>query len=399
MSSARKKLTLIVPMLHQGGFERVCVQTARLLQEMYDVTILIFSDRDIDYDVSGLRIVNIDVPSTEGRLGKLINVFKRVRKVRSYKKKERPFCCYSLGSTANIVNSISGNAGGTKVLLGLRSAVDLDDRKRMRYFVRHSDRIIACSREIQDSLKRDFGCTDPAVLYNPVDVDRIRRDSLLDEVRHSFPEDGGYRGIVTVGREDPLKGYWHLIKAFALLHDRMPDTYLVIAGSGEFSGYKALADRLKIWEAVKFTGLLKNPFPCVKKADLFVLPSNVEGYPNALLEAMALGKPCISTDCRTGPREVLLSDEEYRALSEKSPGESTKETIYGEYGVLVRDMNAEEDLSSNFTADDRNLAAEMEKLLLDSSAMERYGQKAYERALQMTPERYREELVKIIERG
>ena len=52
-----KKLMLITPMLHQGGFERVCVTTARLMQKYYDVTVLIFSDKDINYDVTGLNIV------------------------------------------------------------------------------------------------------------------------------------------------------------------------------------------------------------------------------------------------------------------------------------------------------------------------------------------------------
>ena len=65
----KKNLLLMVPMLHQGGFERVCVQTARLLAEDFSVTVLIFTDKDIHYDVRGIEIVNIDVPSVKSRAG------------------------------------------------------------------------------------------------------------------------------------------------------------------------------------------------------------------------------------------------------------------------------------------------------------------------------------------
>ena len=104
-----KHLLLIVPMLHQGGFERVCVATARLMEKYYKVTILIFSDKDINYDISGLDVVNIDVPATRkfGKLGKVVNVFRRVSKVRKYKKTHNVDIAYSFGSSANYVNVLS----------------------------------------------------------------------------------------------------------------------------------------------------------------------------------------------------------------------------------------------------------------------------------------------------
>ena len=66
MASSKKNLMLMVPMLHQGGFERVCVKTARLMQEYYNVYILIFTSKDMFYDVSGLNVIDIDVPASEG---------------------------------------------------------------------------------------------------------------------------------------------------------------------------------------------------------------------------------------------------------------------------------------------------------------------------------------------
>ena len=85
----KKNLLLIVPMLHQGGFERVCVQTARLMEPYYNVTILIFSAENINYDVKGLELIDINVPSSKGKVQKAVNLLKRVQKVRRIKKEKK----------------------------------------------------------------------------------------------------------------------------------------------------------------------------------------------------------------------------------------------------------------------------------------------------------------------
>ena len=70
MEQVKPRLLLVVPMLHQGGFERVCVRTARILRNDFEVTIAMFSDADIAYDINGLSVVNLDVPAQDGKLQK-----------------------------------------------------------------------------------------------------------------------------------------------------------------------------------------------------------------------------------------------------------------------------------------------------------------------------------------
>ena len=89
----KQKLMLISPMLHQGGFERVCVTTARLLQEYYEITIVIFDSADIAFDIEGLNVIDIGLGVREGKVQKLINVFRRACKIKALKKEMKTDTC------------------------------------------------------------------------------------------------------------------------------------------------------------------------------------------------------------------------------------------------------------------------------------------------------------------
>ena len=128
----KKKIMLIVPMLHQGGFERVCVATARLLEPYYEVYIVIFSAMDIAYDIRGLHVIDIHMKSVEGKAGKILNVFRRAKRVAALKREYGIEIAYSFGPTANLVNVFSGMrpfrknaAKRTKIWCGVRSYMDM----------------------------------------------------------------------------------------------------------------------------------------------------------------------------------------------------------------------------------------------------------------------------------
>ena len=137
----KKKLMLISPMLHQGGFERVCITTARLLEPYFDITIVIFDSADIAYDVEGLTIIDIQLGVRRGKLQKLLNIVRRSLKVRGLKKRMRPAIVYSFGPTANMVNAFS-RTGREKVWLGLRNYTDVEETAKIKLFVRLADLII-----------------------------------------------------------------------------------------------------------------------------------------------------------------------------------------------------------------------------------------------------------------
>lgn len=125
-------------------------------------------------------------------------------------------------------------------------------------------------------------------------------------VRSSGPQEHRSKLLLAVGRLRPEKGFDRLIKAFAQLSPDFPDWRLCVLGDGPSRNDLAqLTQRLSMEEKISMPGIAGNVGEWYEAADLFVLTSVFEGFPNALLEAMAYGLPVVSVDCDTGPRDIV----------------------------------------------------------------------------------------------
>lgn len=394
-SNTKKNLMLMVPMLHQGGFERVCIKTARLLEDVYNVHILIFSSKDINFDITGLDVIDIDVPSQKGIVNKVFNVLKRVKKVKKIKRDLGIDISYSFGSSANYVNVLSRTK--ESVLTGLRCQTDMENPRQIKLFCNKSDQVLSCSKEIVRQLKRDFNYEKSTYIYNPLDVEDIQKKGTEEVNDFPFKEEG-LKTIACMGRNDYIKGIWHLVKAFSIVSKAHPEARLEVLGAGNWDPYSELSSKLGISDKVFFPGNRKNPFSYVSAADLYVCSSNHEGFPNAVLEAMALGKPVIAADCKTGPREILLSEKEYEDLIARIPnGDSTEAAIEGRYGVLVPDMGEEVNMDPEAITDrEKILAQEIIKMLDSDDRMKDFAKKSSTRAASYKPEMYKDSIHEIL---
>lgn len=402
--SKKKKMMLISPMLHQGGFERVCVTTARLLAPYFDITIVIFDSADIAYDVEGLSIIDIHLGVRKGKIGKLLNIIRRSLKVRKLKKEMKPEIVYSFGATANMVNAFS-KTGKEKVWLGLRSYRDVEETVKIQLFVKLADLFVCCSKDIESVLKSKFGAKKTAVLYNSYDVAAIRSQALEGKVHLPFEEtdENGkrIRYLITMGRDDDLKGYWHLLKVFYLIHEKFPESRLVLIGDGSFDKYKQLARELNLLDKVYFTGLQKNPYPYLAKGEIYLLTSVNEGFPNALAEGMALSLAPVSVNCKSGPAEILTGKESTDSAAsilrqKKENGE--KSVIYGEYGILVPAMDGHLNLDAGeISEEERNMADVVMDLMANPLQLQFYQKAAGERAAVFTYENYVKQILHLSE--
>lgn len=383
----KKKLLLIVPMLHQGGFERVCIRTARMLAEECDVSILIFNDEDIAFDIEGLDIINIDIKSQEGRFRKAWNLLRRIHAVKRIKKEKKIDISYSFGVTANLVNVFAKVQDSCWV--GLRGYTDLYS-KTLQTICSRADKIVCCSKVIEAAIKKQFAGKDIVNIPNSYDIKFINSQAEEDiRQEDQYIYEDGYRVLVAVGREDDLKGYWHLIRSFAKVVQTVHDVRLLIIGEGEYLEDKKFAEDLGIKDKVFFTGIRMNPFPYVKKACVYILSSRNEGFPNALVEAMALKKPVMATNCQSGPAEILFDD--YRKAADDTIAYDA------DYGVLLPMVIWDKDLHLDGLDDAEVIMAdEIIKMLTDEKKQAKYAALARQRAEQFSDEMYKDSLLRNI---
>jgi glycosyltransferase involved in cell wall biosynthesis len=176
----------------------------------------------------------------------------------------------------------------------------------MRWSYPHADAVIAVSQGVADDLARAISIPRQHidVVYNPVVTARLEERAGV-AVEHPWFGDGKPPVILAAGRLTPAKDYPTLLRAFAKVRNKH-DCRLIVLGEGELrSVLEALVDELGIGDSVQFPGFSDNPSAWMRKASLFVLSSAWEGLPSVLIEAMACGTQVVSTDCHSGPHEIL----------------------------------------------------------------------------------------------
>ena len=187
--------------------------------------------------------------------------------------------------------------------------------------INHADKVIVNSYDFKNSMKKKFG-VNSVVIYNPLNKLEIIKKSKY-KIKKLFPKK--CLKIVNIGRFVDQKDQITLLKSLNLLKNKI-NFHSILIGRGACKEKLINYTRSnKLFGKVKFISFKNNPYPYIKEADLFVLTSKYEGLPNVLLEAILLRKFIISSNCPTGPREILLNGNggylfpvgDYKKLSEK----------------------------------------------------------------------------------
>ena len=173
---------------------------------------------------------------------------------------------------------------------------------------RNADYIHCLTKRIANHMFTKYGLPKKKLVVIPNFVDVLSIEKGANEKAVLRNEDRYFLKspyIISIGRLHSQKGFKFLLNAFSKIVNKIPHNLIILGKGSLLDDLSTQVKELNLEERVLFTGFVKNPYPILKGAQLFVLSSLYEGMPNVLLEAIALGVPVVSSDCPSGPKEIL----------------------------------------------------------------------------------------------
>lgn len=304
----KKKVCFLIPSLRGGGAERVIVTLLNYLDtSKFELVLVVLDTRNSVYlnnvpDV--VRLIDLRVKRVRYAL---VRIFKILHK-------ERPDIVFStLGHLNLAIGLLRPFLPNSAVYIARESntvsEVLINSEKNFvwylayKFLYRSFDAVVCQSRDMYKDLVANFGLPSKRLLIinNPVDLKKVR---VLSKKKIKYAFNNDVINIVAAGRLTHQKGFDILLNAAALIGNE--NFKISILGEGEEEvNLKKLAKSLNISSRINFIGFVNNPYPYFSQADLFVLSSRYEGFPNVVLEALACGTPVIATPCPGGINEIL----------------------------------------------------------------------------------------------
>lgn len=296
----KKKIVFLGFLPGFGGAEKSMIMTANGLSELgNDVTIISFKDNNVVYEIDN-RVKYIFIPDHTGK--KIKKQFYRFLDLKAKLAKIKPDIVISFWLQPAIFVAILSKFMGFKTIYSERG--DPTDKEYKGFlgilrfiFLNLTDGFVFQTQGAKECFSKSIQ-KKSVVINNPVYIGY--NDYRIPKIRRKI--------IVNVGRLHRQKNQQLLINAFAKISDIFPDYNLEIFGDGELREVLIeQIEQLHLQNRVILKGTTKNLLSEIADASLFVLSSDYEGMPNALMEAMALGLPCISTDCKPGGARELIN--------------------------------------------------------------------------------------------
>lgn len=307
-----QRIALYIPSLSGGGAERVMLTLANAFVEKDIKVDLILNRLDGPYLKDASKKVNIVNLNTSRVLNSVIPLAR-------YLRREKPDAILSAMNYVNIITVVAHIISRTNTRVVVSEHANLTESKKnlgrikgavitilMKWAYSKSNAIIAVSDGVADELSSELKTNRKKIttIYNPIFSENLLKRSK-EMVFHPWVEDNETPFILAVGRLTVQKDFATLIHAFKQVIEQKPCN-LIILGEGSLRpDLERLVEDLELQDNIELVGFVDNPYAWMSKADLFVLSSIQESFGNVLVEAMACGTPIVSTNCPSGPKEIL----------------------------------------------------------------------------------------------
>jgi glycosyltransferase involved in cell wall biosynthesis len=316
----KNKVLILVESLKVGGGSERFASTlgSRLYDKGYDISYLTLMDENPKYQFKG-NYYTLNEGYIYG------NILKRTFDLFRYSPRITKLCeklgietIISVSEVANFHAVLSRRLYGNKVRIiasqHINPEIFLKNKLKsslIKFFYPGADEVVCVSEEIENILNNNYNVQNTLTIYNMMDLkENIKQaEEDLPAEYGELLGDRDHFNFINLGRLARQKGQWHLIRSFRRVVDEHPHARLFILGEGVLRDrLEELIKKLKLEDNIFLLGEQQNIFPFLKNSHCFVLSSLWEGLPLVLIEALSLNLPVISTDCKTGPREIICPD-------------------------------------------------------------------------------------------
>jgi glycosyltransferase involved in cell wall biosynthesis len=311
------KIVLFIFSMHSGGAERVSANLANAWAEQgHDVTVLTLASADLDfYELRlGVKRVALDLAgNSSGPFTALWANLQRVLALRRVFREIRPDVVLAMMTTAAVLAILATRGMTCRVLVSERTYPPLLPVGRMwdrlrRWTYPLANQVVMLTSEGLTWLHACIPGARGTVIPNPVSYPLAATAPWLEPETYIT---SGRKVLLAVGRLDEGKQFDRLLDAFAMVAARYPLWDLVILGEGPARDFlEQRVQQLELAKRVVLPGRAGNIGDWYVRADLYVMSSRFEGFPNSLAEAMAHGCAAVSYDCETGPRDIIRHEQD-----------------------------------------------------------------------------------------
>jgi len=309
-----KNIIFFCPSIEEGGVEKNLINICNGFQKKYKISLITANKNKKKFFKKKINFISPKTNFFNNKSRIVKSIYCIYLLLKNYNNKKNIIVSFQ----SNVLAIIMSKILNYKVIIRSNQspnnyAKNIIKRSFMSFFYKKADKIIVNSNDFKNEFKKFFNLQSVSI-YNLIETtSNLKKLSKKPIYNNFFSNSKKIINILSVGRLVPQKSQITILKALNIIKNRKKFKFYLIGKGSEYYHLQKFINENKLNNHIKILNFKDNIYPYYKKADVFVLSSLYEGLPNTLIEALTFGLPIISTNCKTGPKEIL-NKEKYGKL-------------------------------------------------------------------------------------